>query len=129
MKPDLTAYLGRSVVVDIDRPPSSRHPRYPNLVYPINYGEIAGIRSGDGRPIDAYLLGPDTPLEAVAGHVVAVVIRDDDNEDKLVVATSIETPTADEIWEAIFFQEQYFRSRLVLARTHERAPRQDNDDP
>lgn len=128
MKPDLTAFLGQTVIVDIDRPLGSHHPRHPDLVYPLNYGEIPGTVSGDGNPIDAYVLGPDTPLKAVEGHVVAVVIRDDDNEDKLVVATTIGTPTAPEIWRAILFQEQHFRSRLVLAQNGERAPRQNNDD-
>jgi len=128
MKPDLTALLGQTVVVDIDRPLGSHHPRHANLVYPLNYGEIAGTVSGDGNPIDAYVLGSDTPLQTVEGHVVAVVIRDDDNENKLVVATTIGTPTADEIWRAVIFQEQYFRSRLVLAQNGERVPRHHNDD-
>ena len=128
MKPDLTAYLGQTVVVDIDRPRGSHHPRHPDLVYPLNYGVISGTVPGDGNPIDVYVLGPDTPLQTVEGHVVAVVIRDDGNEDKLVAATTIGTPTAPEKRRAILFQEQHFRSRLVLAPNGERAPHQHDDD-
>ena len=49
--------LGKTVTVTIDRPLGSRHPRHPDLLYPINYGYIAGIMGGDGEEQDAYLLG------------------------------------------------------------------------
>jgi len=54
-----------------------------------------------------------------------VVIRDDGNEDKLVVATRDEALLAEDMWRAIAFQEQYFQSRLILAETHDRAARRD----
>jgi len=36
-----------------------------------------------------------------------VVIRDHDNEDKLIAATRDEALLAEDIWRAIAFQEQY----------------------
>jgi len=56
MCPDLTPYLGQTVRVVVDRPLGSVHPRWPELSYPVNSGELPGTLGGDGQPIDAYLL-------------------------------------------------------------------------
>lgn len=59
-------------------------------------------------------------------RVVAVIVRDDDNEDELVVATGDKAPTEAEIWTAVARQERYFRSRLNLDESHDRILNQDN---
>jgi inorganic pyrophosphatase len=107
--------LGRPVDVTVDRPLGSRHPRHPDLVYPLNYGFVPGTRSGDGAPIDAYLLGLDAPVATARGVVVAVVLRDDDVEDKLVVATDGDRYAEDEISAAVAFQERSFAHRIVTS--------------
>ena len=94
----------------IDRPLGSVHPRHPDICYPVNYGFLPGTISGDGAPIDAYVLGVDTPVETYQGVVIAVVAREDDVEDKLVVAPLGTTFSRDEIAQAVAFQEQFFRS-------------------
>jgi inorganic pyrophosphatase len=38
--------------VVIDRPKGSRHPRYPDMIYPYDYGYLAGTMSSDGGGID-----------------------------------------------------------------------------
>jgi inorganic pyrophosphatase len=38
----------------IDRPAGSHHPRYPGLVYPLDYGYLEGTSSGDGAGIDVW---------------------------------------------------------------------------
>lgn len=109
------SWLGRSVEVTIDRPLGSPHPEHPELVYPVNYGFVAGTVAGDGEPVDAYVLGVDAPLDTVTGKVVAVVARADDVEDKLVVAVAgSERLTAEAITEAVRFQEQWFDSHVHL---------------
>ena len=110
MRPDLRVWLGRRVAVVVDRPLGTRHPRWPDLHYPINYGYIPGTISGDGAPIDAYLLGINRPVREATGIVVAVVLRADDVEDKLVVAPDGMVPPVAEIEAAIAFQERYFQS-------------------
>lgn len=62
MRPDLTAYLGQTITVKIDRPLGSTHPRYPDLVYPVNYGYLPGMLGGDREEQDVYVLGVDRPL-------------------------------------------------------------------
>lgn len=113
MKPDLTPYLNQTVRVVVDRPLGSVHPRHADLVYPVNYGEVPGTLGGDGHPTDAYLLGWDMPVREVRGMVTAVIVREDDREDKLVVVLHGTRPTDEEIMKAVWFQERYFRVRLV----------------
>lgn len=113
MKPDLTPFLGQTVRVVVDRPLGSVHPRWPDLVYWVNYGEVPGTLGGDGQPVDAYLLGWEGPVREAEGVVTAVILRGDDVEDKLVVVRPDTIWSDAEIMKAIWFQEQYFRSRLV----------------
>ncbi|MBB5233313.1 inorganic pyrophosphatase [Deinococcus budaensis] len=113
MKPDLTAWLGQIVRVAVDRPLGSVHPRHPDLVYRVNSGELPGTLSGDGQPIDAYLLGWDVPVGEARGVVAAVIVREDDVEDKLVVVRPGTTWADADIMKAVWFQERYFRVRLV----------------
>ena len=39
----------------IDRPKGSAHPRYPEVIYPLDYGYIENTRSSDGGGIDVWL--------------------------------------------------------------------------
>ena len=107
------SWLGRTVDVTVDRPAGSTHPEHPGIVYPLNYGFVAGTVAGDGEPVDAYVVGLPAPADAVTGTVVAVIERRDDIEDKLVVAAPGTGPwTADAIAEAVQFQEQWFDSHV-----------------
>lgn len=106
--------------VVVDRPLGSRHPRHPDLVYSLNYGFVPGTVSGDSQPIDAYLLNVFEPVTEATGTVVAVVVRENDAEDKLVVAAPAAVNAAGPFTEAtiraaVHFQERYFRGRIVLA--------------
>ena len=112
--PDLSGYLGRWVRVVVDRPLGSRHARHPDLLYPLNYGFLPGTVSGDGAPIDAYVVGCDEAVAEARGVVVAVVLRADDAEDKLVVAADGRRRSAGEITALIAFQERFFASRVVV---------------
>ena len=99
-RPDLTPYLGKEVDLLIDRPLGSVHPAWVGVPYPVNYGYVPGTVGGDREPIDAYLLGVDEPVIHANGVVVALVLREDDNEDKLVVAPEGCHLSEDEIREA-----------------------------
>ena len=67
----------------IDRPSGSRHPRYPGIVYPLDYGYLAGTSGGDGNEIDIWrgsMTGPR--LDAV---VCTVDLHKRDTEVKLLL--------------------------------------------
>jgi inorganic pyrophosphatase len=113
VKPDLFAYGGQTVTVRVDRPLGSRHLNH-EIWYTVNYGYIPGTVSGDGAPIDAYLLGVFEPVEEAEGVVIAVVARRDDVEDKLVVAPAGRTFTAEQVTALVEFQERFFDSEVIL---------------
>ena len=78
--------IGKTVDIIVDRPLGSRHPKHKELLYPVNYGYVAGVMGGDGEEQDVYLLGVDAPVSRFRAEVIAVIHRLDDVEDKWVAA-------------------------------------------
>jgi inorganic pyrophosphatase len=113
-RPDLNPYLGQHAKVTVDRPLGSRHPQHADILYTVNYGFVPGTLSGDGHPIDAYILGVDKPLSEFEGVVIAIVVRADDAEDKLVVAAEGRRFSVEEIEALVRFQEKFFISHVVM---------------
>jgi len=109
----LKSWLGKKVEVKIDRPLGSKHPdpRF-STIYPINYGFIPDTHSPvDNEEIDAYIFGPEKPIEKFSGVVIAVIVREDD-EIKLIV-TDGKDFTKKEIKDLTYFQEKYYRSIII----------------
>lgn len=100
--------IGRLVKVTIDRPLGSRHPKHKDIIYPINYGYIEGIKAADGEEQDAYVLGVNTAVKEFTGKVIAIIHRNDDIEDKWVVVPDGMDFCDEEIAKQVYFQEQYF---------------------
>ena len=111
---EVISMIPSTVTVIVDRPLGSYHPNHPDLYYPINYGYIQGIMAPDGEEQDAYILGVDAPLSQFTGKVIAIIHRDDDVEEKWVVAPEGVTFSEDQIQKLTHFQEQYFHSRITL---------------
>ncbi len=65
----------------IDRPIGSIHPERNNLIYPVNYGSVPEIIGGDGEELDV-----KESITEFAGRDVGIIYRENDVEDKLVVA-------------------------------------------
>jgi F420 biosynthesis protein FbiB-like protein len=69
--------------VTIDRARGSTHPRYPELVYPLDYGYLEGTHSGDGGGVDVWLGSlPERRLDALA---LTVDLHKHDTEIKLLL--------------------------------------------
>ena len=102
------------VTARIDRPLGSRHPKHPDMIYPVTYGEVVGVPAPDGDWQDVYVLGVDEPLTTFTGRRIAVIHRRDDVETKGVLAPEGMTFTAEEIMAAVHFQEQYFDACCVM---------------
>ena len=108
------SYLGRTVNIRIDRSPGSAHPKHPELIYPVNYGYIPGVKGGDGEELDVYLLGVDVPVKEYKARVIGAILRHNDSEDKLIAAPEGMSFTNEEAEKAVRFQEQYFESETVF---------------
>ena len=106
--------IGKIVTVTVDRPLGSFHPKHPDIYYPVNYGYIEGVFAPDGEEQDAYILGVDVPVAAFTGKIIAIIHRQNDVEDKWVVAPEGMTFTKDQIFAATHFQEQYFDITLIV---------------
>ena len=91
----------------------SAHPNDPEMIYPINYGYVEGLFAEDGEEQDVYILGPDKPIKAFEGVVIAVYHRFNDVESKWIVSLDGKDYSDEEIMQAIRFQEQYFEGELV----------------
>ncbi len=73
-------YLGKTVCVVMDRPFGSPHPKY-GFEYPVNYGYIPNMISGDGEELDAYVLGVNQPIQNFTGICIAIIHRIDKKTD------------------------------------------------
>lgn len=105
-------YLDKEVLVKIDRPLGTRHPKH-GFMYMVNYGYIPNTISGDGEELDCYLLGEFEPVNEGKGKVIAIIHRTNDNDDKLIVSVNGKNYSDDAIRALTEFQERYFDSIIL----------------
>lgn len=72
----------------IDRPKGSAHPRYPDMIYPVDYGYLQGTASMDGEGIDVWR-GTD-PAQRVDAVVCTVDLLKQDSEIKILIGCTEE---------------------------------------
>ena len=106
------SFLNTIVEVIMDRPLGSKHPKY-GYIYPVNYGYIKGIFSGDGEELDAYVLDEKLPLIKFTGRVIAIIHRLNDDDDKLIVVKDGKNISDEQIKQLTYFQEKYFDSIII----------------
>ena len=73
----------------LDRPKGSAHPRFPTIIYPLDYGYLTDTSSGDGEEVDVWL----GSLPESAGLVAVITTVDlfkRDVEPKLLIRCSNE---------------------------------------
>lgn len=67
----------------IDRPKGSAHPKYPNLIYPVDYGYLNGTTSMDHSGIDVWI-GTDAKQE-IDAIICTVDLLKQDSEIKILI--------------------------------------------
>jgi inorganic pyrophosphatase len=77
--------------VVIDRPRGSAHPRYPDVIYPLDYGYLEGTRAADGSGTDAWL-GSLSDMR-VTGVVLTVDLTAGDSEIKILLGCTRQEAT------------------------------------
>lgn len=97
--------------VILDRPKGQPHPRYPELIYPLDYGYLEGTSAGDGDGIDVWFgstnsktltgilctfdnIKRDAEIKLLLGCTVddIQVIRDFNNEMRTLFIPNLLTP-------------------------------------
>jgi inorganic pyrophosphatase len=113
IKERLMSMLGSKITMYVDRPINSIHPKHKDIIYEVNYGYIKEIIALDGEYQDAYLLGVEQEVKCYEGIVCAIVERENDNEDKLIVVPEGLDFTTKAIEEKIDFQEKFFKYKII----------------
>ena len=108
------SYLGKIVDIKINMPIGSVLSGHQNITYPINHGFLPNIFNSFGKELGIYLIGVDIPVEKYTAQIVGIVHRYNDDEDRLIAVPEGLSYTYSEIFEAIHFQEQYYKSELEL---------------
>ena len=107
-------FLGKVVTAIIDRPIGSKHSnKYPNHIYPVNYGYIPNTISGDNEELDCYVLGVFEPVKEFTGTCIAIIRRINDDDDKLIITPDGKNFSDNEIYALTEFQERFFKTEII----------------
>ena len=93
----------------IDRPAGSNHPRYPDLVYPVDYGYLEGTGAVDSDGVDCWLGSLDT--NTVTGAVITVDTFKADSEVKWLIGC-----TRDEMMAAVATHRTQCQAAILIER-------------
>ena len=105
----LSELIGKKIKVIIDRPIGYKHG---SIIYTLNYGYTELLTALDGEFQDVYILNETEPLKEYEGIVIGIIYREDDIEDKLLVARDT-TINEEEIEKQVAFQEQFFVHKII----------------
>jgi inorganic pyrophosphatase len=101
--------LVASSKVVIDRPKGSAHPRYPDFIYPHDYGFLENTSAADGNPIEVWVGSrPDRRLGAI---VCTVDVLKRDTEIKLLLGC---TPA--DVRDILAVHDSQFMSGILVER-------------
>ena len=104
----MEALVATSPVV-IDRPKGTRHPRYPKMVYPLDYGYLEGTSSMDGGGIDVWVGSESARTFTALGLIVDLVKRD--SEVKVLLGC-----TAAETEQILRFHNEDRQAAMLVCR-------------
>jgi inorganic pyrophosphatase len=96
--------------VTIDRPKGSAHPRFPDLIYPINYGYINNTQSQDGEGIDVFIGDGDDSV-GIVGIICSVDTVKRDSEVKVLYNC-----TEEDIQTALYMMNNGFMRGVLIRR-------------
>ena len=99
--------LVRSSEIVIDRPRGTAHPKYPGLIYPVDYGDLKNTYSIDGEGIDVYA---GTGKKALDALICTIDLLKRDSEIKLLLGC---TEAEKEILLEVHNQTRYMKGILI----------------
>jgi inorganic pyrophosphatase len=93
----------------IDRPKGTCHPKYPNFVYPLDYGYLEGTSSMDGGAIDVWRGTDGAYIDAI---VITVDLLKKDSEIKILIGC-----TEDEKQTVIYSHNSEYMKGILVRRS------------
>ena len=100
---------------EIDRPKGTKHTKYPNLIYPVDYGFLSDTLASDGTPVNVFKgTRHSFQVEAI---VVSADILKKDCVVKLLVGC-----TEEEITDILHFLNQTEFQKAILVRRGTQTP-------
>jgi inorganic pyrophosphatase len=102
--------LVASSSLKIDRPKGTCHPRYPEMIYPLDYGYLEGTLAADRGGIDVWL--GCSGSQALCGVIVTVDLHKRDTEIKLLLGCS-----EDEVQTILDFHNTRSMQAILLSRS------------
>ena len=105
----LDALVSQSQLI-IDRPKSTHHPHFPEIIYPVDYGYLKGTTSMDKGGIDVWR-GTD-PSGMIDAIIVTVDLMKKDSEIKILIGC-----TPEEKWLILdFFNKGEYMKGILIKR-------------
>jgi inorganic pyrophosphatase len=96
----------------IDRPKGSRHPRFPELAYPLDYGFLEGTSAADRGGIDVWI--GSRPERGLGGVICTVDLEKRDAELKVLLGC-----TEEEIRTVLDFHHGSIMRAMAITRPQE----------
>jgi len=107
-------WLGKGVTVTVDHPYGSFHPTIADVTYPVNFGYVsAPIAVNEGMQ-DAWVIGPQEPVDTFTGTVAGIVYHKDGSSRWIVVQPGM-TVNHQSVIDLIGFEEQYYETQIIWA--------------
>jgi inorganic pyrophosphatase len=79
--------LIKGSTIIIDRPKNTAHPRWPDFIYPVDYGYLDDTTSSDGAGIDVWIGSGEKKVDAI---VCVVDLVKKDSEIKILIGCTDE---------------------------------------
>jgi inorganic pyrophosphatase len=98
--------------VVVDRPRGSAHPRYPDALYPLDYGFLQGTTGGDGHGVDVWI--GSLPEGALTFVIVTVDLVKRDIEVKLLLGC-----TEEEAKRALAWHQSASQAAILVERAQD----------
>lgn len=93
----------------IERPKGSRHPRFPEMIYPLDYGFLDGTNSNDGAEADIWR--GTLPGNAITGAVCTVDLVKRNAEVKILIGC---TPDEIAIIDEFYNTGPYMKGMTII---------------
>ena len=94
----------------IDRPRGSAHPRYPSMIYEVDYGYVQGTSSMDGGGIDVWR--GSLPTDRVDAIICTVDVLKRDSEIKLLIGCTEQEVS----WIYAFHNKSEYMKGILIKR-------------